>query len=124
MDVDSIALGKQSGRQTALRNHISVKLAPQKIENQRGRIGSFLSPQRIFGADKNKALEPNGWKAVLMWLVNGTEGRNRTGTVSLPLDFESSASTSFATSARGVEDSYYCVRVQVFFVDICLIMSI
>ena len=29
----------------------------------------------------------------------GARGRNRTGTVSLPLDFESSASTSFTTRA-------------------------
>ena len=30
----------------------------------------------------------------------GAEGRTRTGTVLLPLDFESSASANFATSAR------------------------
>ena len=32
-------------------------------------------------------------------IYNGARGRNRTGTVSLPLDFESSASTSFTTRA-------------------------
>ncbi len=31
--------------------------------------------------------------------LDGARGRNRTGTVSLPLDFESSASTSFTTRA-------------------------
>ena len=32
---------------------------------------------------------------------NGTRGRTRTGTVFPPVDFESTASTNFATRARG-----------------------
>ncbi len=35
--------------------------------------------------------------------VYGAEGRGRTGTVSLPRDFESSASANSATSARNVD---------------------
>ena len=34
--------------------------------------------------------------------IDGAESRNRTGTVSQPADFESAASTNFATSARSV----------------------
>ena len=37
--------------------------------------------------------------------INGTEGRTRTGTVLPPGDFESPASTNFATSARGASIS-------------------
>ena len=40
------------------------------------------------------------------WL-NGTRGRTRTGTVFPPVDFESTASTNFATRARG-----HCVAKQ------------
>ena len=35
----------------------------------------------------------------ILILIFGAQGRNRTDTVSLPLDFESSASTNFTTRA-------------------------
>ena len=36
---------------------------------------------------------------MLLALFDGAAGRSRTGTVSLPLDFESSASANFTTAA-------------------------
>ena len=41
-------------------------------------------------------------KLFKIMILNGTEGRTRTDTVLPPPDFESGASTSFATSARSM----------------------
>ena len=43
----------------------------------------------------------------LLYLNTGARGRNRTGTVLLPVDFESTASTNFTT--RATANSLYMV---------------
>lgn len=44
-------------------------------------------------------------------LINGARGRTRTGTVSLPTDFESVASTNFATWGK-LDKQYTNIPIQ------------
>ena len=74
--------------------------------NQKGKTESAESQNRVSKQSaKTEKRSSNDLRKIFycslcFQIKNGARGRTRTGTVSLPVDFESTASTSFTTRAR------------------------